>query len=97
MNSPAATLKLEYPVSVGKGDPVYELSFRRLRASDFKKLPDDDGDQQIALLARITSQPRSTIEELDGADFKAAGEIMKGFLKSSRPTGEQSSGGSPTE
>ena len=64
MNSPAATLKLEYPVSVGKGDPVYELSFRRLRASDFKKLPDDDGDQQIALLARITSQPRSTIEEL---------------------------------
>lgn len=95
MSAPDATLILKRPVSLGNGEPVHTLYFRRPKARDFQNMPKTGED--IALLARITNQPRSIIEELDGADYIAAGEIVKDFLGLSPGTGEASSDGSPTE
>lgn len=90
------TLKLQYPVKWGD-DTVSHLEFRRLKAKDLRGLPKDEGAQAQELVCRSTGQPPSLIGDLDLADFRAAGDIVAGFLGNSQATGDKSSGGLPVE
>lgn len=96
MSAPAATLKLQYPITWG--DEVIEtLEFRRMKAKDMRKLPDDDGGKTIILISRLTGHPPSVIDEMDAIDLAGAGEIVAVFLPKSPETGNRSSDGSLTE
>lgn len=97
MSEPAATLQLQYPITFKSGESITELRFRRVKMKDMKNLPKDDVSSAVMLVARLTGEPPSTIDELDAMDMDKAKEILQDFLPKSPETGEQSSGGSPIE
>lgn len=84
------TLKLAHPIQYGERN-VEELVFnRRLKAKDFKGIVSTNikFDDMMSLIARITGESRSLIEEMDSEDFMGASEVVNSFLESGRTTGE---------
>jgi hypothetical protein len=84
------TFQLEHPFKYGEKQ-VEEIVFtKRLQAKDFKGIKSNDirFDDMFSLLARMTGNSRSLIEELDSIDLMKAIEVLNSFLPSSPTTGE---------
>lgn len=82
-------IKLQYPIEYGESH-ITELRFpRRLKARDLKGLSATPGfDELLTLVGRLSGQPPSVIDELDGADLEAAVGVVTDFLPGGRGTGE---------
>lgn len=65
---------------------LYEFKAKDLRALD--GLADDaKGSQLLAMIARMTRQNVSVIDELGAADLQSLGDKVGAFLPDGRPTG----------
>ncbi len=89
------TLKLAYPVQWGKDETKSELVFaRRPKAKDYKNINPSNirMSDMISLLAKLTGEPVSMVEELDAQDLFAATEVINSFLPGGQMTGGEQLG-----
>jgi hypothetical protein len=70
-------VKLEYPVEFGQ-ETIFELRLRRVKGKEFRLLKSEEPsvDEMMDILGRLSGQPPSVIDELDGDDLQAAFEAM---------------------
>ena len=79
-------VELLYPVKKGKGENEVEFTEfeigRRLQAKDLTGIAASNMsfDDTMKLISRLTGQPRSNIELLDGKDMLKFTEIINYFL-----------------
>jgi hypothetical protein len=79
-------VKLEFPIERGTGDKaviIEELEIaRRLQARDLSGIQQSamTFDDTVKIISRLTGQPRSNIELLDGKDMMKFSEIVNYFL-----------------
>lgn len=72
------TLKLEYPITLGTGETLTELTIRRAKARDIRKMTGKtESEQAISLLSALTGLVPEDIDELDIVDFKRAAEVLE--------------------
>lgn len=82
--------RLQYPIHPGTGAEVTEVRVRRLKGADFRRIRrqyDDEDDVSDALLCAATGLTLADLDALDGADFVALEEQVKGFFSRSPATG----------
>jgi len=89
-----AEIELTYPIEA-YGGTVETIGIRRPRGRDLRQLDDIEGEQAQALhLVQVCAGlPKSAVDEMDLADFRAVQAVFEGFSKpspkrSSEPTGE---------
>jgi hypothetical protein len=82
------TLFLELPVMV-MNVATDNLTIKRPRGKEMRALDGDMGPMQAALkyLASLANIPAPCVELLDGADIKAAGDVIAGFMRKTRVAG----------
>ena len=83
--------KLKYPIEYGS-DYIEELEIRRPKTKDIKHLKANvDGsfemDDMVKLIANVTDQPYSLIDNLDAADGMALISEVSDFLAIGQETG----------
>lgn len=87
------TLTFKGPNGEEREEIVTELSFKRLKAKMLRVMDGvkGEGSQAIALIATMTGQPIKVIDELDGEDLEAAGEVIESFFPNSPRIGKRRS------
>lgn len=81
------TLKLKEPVQFGS-ETIAELTLRKPKAKDFRKMPAAPGvGDLLDLAARLAAQPPSVIDELCVEDMEAVLDAVSGFMPSGPATG----------
>lgn len=82
------TLFLETPVTV-MSQALSDLTIKRPRGKEMRGLDAEKGAVGAALkyLSTLANVPPSAVDQLDGADIKAAGDIIKGFMRKTRGSG----------
>ena len=93
----SATVRLDWPVRA-EGRTVSSLTMRRPKVRDerdAKRVAEDEGDQEIALLANLCEVAPSTIHELDMVDYRKLQEAFVGFMGADGPTPPPSAPPSP--
>lgn len=84
------TYKLKTPVKFENGDIVTELSFRRPKGKDLRKLPAEESLNTVLILARLLSgQPDVLFDEMDVIDIQGVAEAVAGFMPSGSATGQK--------
>lgn len=69
---------LDYPITTPDGTVISELSIRRAKAKDFRKITGKtDSEQAMSLLSILTGIVPEDLDELDIADFKRAADIVE--------------------
>lgn len=69
---------LDYPITTPDGTVISELSIRRAKAKDIRKITGKtDSEQAMSLLSILTGIVPEDLDELDIADFKRASEIVE--------------------
>lgn len=94
------TLALKFPVELRNADgqvvdTLTSLVFNRPKGKDVREAFDamdptkgkGNGAMVHMLMVRSTSQPPSTLDQLDASDYAAAAEIVGDFVGGSLPTG----------
>lgn len=91
------TLKEPFEVKSADGTTVVasftEFTLQRPKGRHLKATDRTVGDaaKTLALIASCTGVPPEFLDDLDIVDFTALGEIIEGFSKAPRRTGETSS------
>lgn len=89
----SAVVTLHFPLNSGK-ETITELTIRRPRAKDLRKMDNSKGGdigKGLALLVDLSRRAATEIDELDSADVQLCTEVM-GFLQQPpRRTGASSS------
>lgn len=82
------TLFLEAPIAVMAAQ-VSELTLKRPRGKEMRGLDAEKGAVAAALkyLAVLANIPPPCVDMMDGADIKAAGDVIQGFMKKTRVAG----------
>lgn len=76
--SDVTKLTLEYPITSPSGEVISELTIRRAKAKDIRKMAGKtDTDQAMSLLSILTGVVPEDLDELDISDFKRAAEILE--------------------
>lgn len=76
--SDVTKLILEYPITTPEGTVISELTIRRAKAKDIRKMTGKtEVEQSMALLSALTGLVPEDLDELDIADFKRASEIVE--------------------
>lgn len=83
-------VKLQHPIEYGS-EMIYELKLRRAKGKEYRAFHGGDPsmDEMLDLLGKLSGQPPSVIDELDGDDIEGAFEAMAKCLPSSRKTLKQ--------
>lgn len=69
---------LDYPITTPDGTVISELSIRRAKAKDIRKITGKtDSEQAMSLLSILTGIVPEDLDELDIADFKRAADIVE--------------------
>ena len=86
------TITLKHPITVD-GAELSELTLRRPKVRDLKISETKKGEmeQTIFLMAMLSQQKPTTIEDLDASDFKAVADELGNFLKSAGEPSQESS------
>ncbi len=85
--SEAVVLRLKEPVQFGS-EIVAELSLRRPKAKDFRRLPMDPKFGDILDLAgQLAGQPKAVMDELGAEDLMEVMNLVGGFIPGGRGTG----------
>lgn len=77
-----AGLALKYPVPGKDGQTITELTFRRLKAKDMRRLgaaPNDE-ERGLIMISCAADLPMEVIDEMDVDDVVAATEALSDFL-----------------
>ncbi|MGX2951454.1 phage tail assembly protein [Ursidibacter sp. B-7004-1] len=75
-------LKLEHPITDGQGNPITELTIRRPKVKDMRKMRgSNDFEQTISLIAIVTGLVPEDLDELDIVDVKRASGIVEKMQK----------------
>ena len=84
----SVTIKLATAVKHPDGD-IAELKLRKPKAKDLRAMDKATGDigKALALAQALSGVPLPYLEEMDGVDFIALSEAIKGFLQPSLATG----------
>ncbi|NBI42053.1 phage tail assembly protein [Histophilus somni] len=78
----SVVLKLEHPITDGQGNNITELTIRRPKVKDMRKMRgDNDLEQSISLIAIVTGLVPEDLDELDIVDVKRASEILEKMQK----------------
>lgn len=78
----SVVLKLEHPITDGQGNNITELTIRRPKVKDMRKMRgDNDLEQSIILIAIVTGLVPEDLDELDIVDVKRASEILEKMQK----------------
>ena len=91
MKKPQApkTMKLTHPIEIGT-ETVSELTVRRPKAKDFRRLPANPAFGDILdMAAKLCDVPASTIDELDPEDLMPLMDMVGDFLPTSLATGKK--------
>jgi hypothetical protein len=66
-----------------EGREITELTFRRIKGKDLKKMDrlDSDMDKAAFAITELSGQPPELFDEMDAADIEAVGKIIEGFIK----------------
>lgn len=82
------TISLKHSIEV-EGEKVNKLTLRRPKLKHLKgvDLQHMDGETIILLVSRLADIPPSSVEEIDGADLDAIGEVIGNFFGQSPATG----------
>ncbi|HEY1505759.1 MAG TPA: phage tail assembly protein [Stellaceae bacterium] len=82
------TIFLETPIKVMNRD-VDEITLKRPRGKQMRGLDSDPGVMSATLkfVAALANIPPSSVDDLDAADCRAAGEVIKGFTRKTRVAG----------
>lgn len=93
MSDDRIVYKLQFPIRIGDEEPITEFRMRRLKAKDIKGIPSSLSDQErgLRVLSRLSGQPDHVIDELDGVDLAALGDIVDGFFPTGPKTGTKRS------
>lgn len=76
--SDVTKLALEYPITTPDGMVISELTIRRAKAKDIRKMTGKtELEQSMELLSALTGLVPEDLDELDIADFKRASEIVE--------------------
>lgn len=78
-------ISLNYPIMVGDERIDKLVISRRPKAKDLRFMDQNTGEvsKSAALLARLTENPESVIDQMDASDFTHAASIVAGFLSES--------------
>lgn len=98
-NKGQQSVTLKHPIEIRAKDSgeiietITEVTLSRVKGRHLKALDSVTGDynQTLFLIAKMTGHPPSTIDEMDGEDITAIGEIIEGFFGKRRKTGKTSS------
>lgn len=75
-------LPLNYPIQDGQGNTLTELTIRRPKVRDIRKMTGKtEAEQSVSLLAIVTNLVPEDIDELDMADFQRAAQIIEKMQK----------------
>lgn len=88
----SATVSLYYPIMSGK-EPLTELTFRRPKAKDLRKLEESKGGelgQTFAMIASLSKRALSEIDDLDSADVALCSMVVGFLRRPPRRTGSSS-------
>ncbi|SUB23929.1 phage tail assembly protein [Avibacterium avium] len=78
----SVVLKLEHPITDGQGNNITELTIRRPKVKDMRKMRgNNDLEQSISLIAIVTGLVPEDLDELDIVDVKRASEILEKMQK----------------
>lgn len=76
------SITLKFPVTVEGHPKVTQLTFRRRKAKDHRRIQaaPEGIERGLVALSCVTDLPMIVIDELDEEDLNAATEVMNGFL-----------------
>ncbi len=88
MSLPETHLTLQYPITYN-GDTLEVLTLRRPHVKELRLLDDAQGDvaKMALMIGALAGLDRGAVDQLDVADFTAAGQLVTGFLPGALPTG----------
>ncbi|OOF53988.1 phage tail protein [Rodentibacter genomosp. 2] len=73
---------LEFPIQDGEGKTITELTIRRPKVKDIRKMRGStDIEQSISLISIATGLVPEDVDELDIADFKRVSEVVEKMQK----------------
>lgn len=77
-----AGVVLKYPIPSKDGRMIGELTFRRLKARDMRRLATAPNDEErgLIMLSCATELPMDVIDDMDIDDVTAATEALSDFL-----------------
>ena len=85
--SAAVTVKLREPIPFGS-ETITELTLRKPKAKDFRRMPMSPGIGDLLDLAgQLSAQPKAVIDELGPEDMQEVLERVGDFFPSGRGTG----------
>ncbi|ATF75286.1 MULTISPECIES: phage tail assembly protein [Pasteurellaceae] len=71
-------LTLNYPIQDGQGNTLTELTIRRPKVKDLRKMKGaTEVEQSINILAMVTGLVPEDIDELDMSDFQRAAKVIE--------------------
>jgi len=81
------SIKLEFPITFGK-EEILEVSFRRPTATEIRHLTGDpDFGQYLDVAEKCFEGTPGALKKLDAVDAIRVGEMIAGFLTSTRGIG----------
>lgn len=97
--SEAKTYTLKHPIEVRAKDSgevierISALTFSRPTLRSMRAMDKAEGEigKTIVLIAALTNQPPSVIDEMDAEDLLALAEVVQGFFGGFPPIGKASS------
>ena len=77
-----AGLTLQHPIPGNDGKPITDLTFRRLKAKDMRRmaLAANNEERGLVMLSCATDLPMDVIDEIDIDDVTNATEALADFL-----------------
>lgn len=72
-------IKLQYPITIGTGDKLTELSVRRMTVGDMRQTVamTNDGERELAIFARLTGLVPEDLDLLDFADYSQLQNLFR--------------------
>jgi uncharacterized NAD-dependent epimerase/dehydratase family protein len=83
------SIPLSVPIEHGS-ETIAELVLQRPKAKHFRGMPVENQtmDDMFTLIAKLSGQPPSVIDELDTADLEEVSKRLEGFMPRGRGTGK---------
>lgn len=79
-------ITLDYPITDGNGNTITELTVRRAKVKDIRKMQErkNEAEQEVFLLHLLTGVLPEDLEELDVSDYAKMQECVKDMVSSKK-------------
>lgn len=83
------TVTLKYPITLGSGDTLSEITLRRPKAKDIRQVqrdcPNNQEEQGFTLAQLVSGLIPEDFDEIDIEDFQTIGEKVTAMVGKSQP------------